>query len=231
MALTTDQVLKTADLAGRPGVRGAIEAFRRANRSSQNTSTLSRSQRDFLEAVDAMPHTPAPAPYNHPAHKSGFMPRGNAADLHAQHRAPMTMSERAWIERLPTDPTKVSWDDARRLFSLEQTLTDDDDKHLVRSIAQPIRDYHDRKEVEHKIGALSNAPRIDPPRETLGALADAITAATPELTESEALGRASTLLQEHVQKRAAERAMQRDQLERHLRSLDATVQERTAVHR
>lgn len=228
MALTTDQILRMADYHRRSGVRGATEATRRSNRNNQNSSTLTRAQTAFLSALDSAPAVERVAPYKHPASAAAILVRGG--DPRDSSRPPLTLSERTWAERLPTDPAQVPWEAARRLLSLEASVTDDDDKYLLRSIAAPIREYHDRKAAEHAI-AVANQPLIEPPSGTLEALADAISSQAPSLQPHEALGRASTLLQDHVQKRSQELELRRYEAQRQLDQINETAQRRTAVHR
>jgi len=131
------------------------------------------------------------------------------AKAHAPGRggAPLTPSDLAWLNRLPTDPTQVSYDAASTLAGLASSLSGTQhtsDRRLVESVWSPVRELHDGNAARV---ALTAAQRPAPPvpSSALQALTDAIATEVPTLQPAEALSRAGTQLREALDKRATVR--------------------------
>jgi hypothetical protein len=170
--------------------KGVAAAMRRFN------STLTGRQEAYLKDLEAREPEPRPQQYRHPGHHAHADPNGldalSAADL-------------AWLERLPSDPAEVRYDDALRLAELSFTLkARTPDQRLVDSIWEPVKAAHDRRAAEADLAAAQQPlPAVDP--EAIAIVADSIQIETPQLTQTEARTRASRLLAEHQNRRAADR--------------------------
>lgn len=110
----------------------------------------------------------------------------------------LTASDVAWLERLPRDPTAVSYSDARVLTGMVgQVEAGSSDARLLQSIWAPIRQFHARRAAEAELENTRNriAPVI-PESVAAGLLARAILAEVPDLTEDEASTRSFAALRE-----------------------------------
>lgn len=221
--LTTDDVLGVVNGLDRPGKNaGRIRALRMANKRGMR-SDLTDSQRRFLDAAAATPGPDRPAKYVHPG-TTAMITRPNRGNT------PLSDSELEWLRRLPADPSKIAFTDAQRLLGLAASVTKPDDRTLVRSIAAPVREYHDQQQAKLDVDNASTAP-IPAPVETLPALADAVTAENDQLEPHEALARASELLRANAQQRSAERGWKQGDAQDRLDKLSHAATARTAVHR
>ena len=198
MVMTKDQIFKVVEQAGRPGIGGLAAAIRRPNKNPMGGSGLPRSQEDFLSAAEQVPDNKGQRlTYNHPGalaqmrSSSSSSLRQNAARATGQPEEPvsLTQAQIAWLQRLPTDPTQVTFDDAVELLRLLNEVDNPSDVGLVRMIAAPVKEYHDREAAEVE---LHNArlPHPDVPGEALPALADALRPDLTQLADSELLHRA-----------------------------------------
>jgi hypothetical protein len=110
-----------------------------------------------------------------------------------------------WIQRLPTDPTKVTYADAVQLASLyNATKPGTPDRRLAESIWRPVKEVHDLKAAEAEL-ELARQPLPDVPSSALGALTEAVRAETTELTDDEVVARASQMLRTALDGRTAQR--------------------------
>jgi len=122
---------------------------------------------------------------------------------------PLTPTELAWLQRLPTDPTHTSYDDATALGQLAAGVSKMQhpvDARLVHSYWAPVKDHHDRNEADVTLANTRATPLPPVPASTLPALVEAVTAEHPELSAGEATGRAKAMLGEATTKRGDARA-------------------------
>lgn len=121
--LTSRQILDTVNALGPPGIRGRVETLRRANIDGIR-SDLTPSQAKFLDAAANTDVQQQRQGYAHPA-------AGVPSTAAVRGDKPLSPSELAWLQRLPADPSAVSYDDARRVFTLLNAVSGADDKALV----------------------------------------------------------------------------------------------------
>lgn len=216
-----DAVLKRS-----AGMDGRLEAIRRAHRTPMRGSTLTPNQTRLVREVQdtAKDTTPPPERYNHPAAMASYAPA---------RTTPLTAAELAWLERLPRDPSQVSFEDAKTLATLTSSMRGTEtiaDRRLLQSITDPVMEIHDRNAAEVD---LRNAQQAQPPipASALGALGDAVHAETPDLQPGEALARASKLLQAAADKRANDRALVVQQAQDKITAAKERTRARTAVTR
>ncbi len=217
-----DAVLKRS-----PGMDGRLEAIRRAHRTPMRGSTLTPNQTRLVREVQdtAKDTTPPPERYTHPAATASYAPA---------RTTPLTPAELAWLDRLPRDPSQVSFEDAKTLATLTSSMRGGTgttaDRRLLQSITGPVMEIHDRNAAEVD---LRNAQQAQPPipASALGALGDAVLAETPDLEPGEALARASKLLQAAADKRANDRALVVQQAQDKITAAKERTRARTAVTR
>ncbi len=121
----------------------------------------------------------------------------------------LTAVEMAWLQRLPDDPTKTNFDDAAALGQLAAGVSKMQhpvDARLVGSYWQPVADHHDAAEAEVALSNARSTSLPTPPSSTMSALVEAVAHEHPELSAGEAAGRATTMLDQAVTKRADSRA-------------------------
>lgn len=125
-----------------------------------------------------------------------------------QHKA-LAPADLAWLDRLPRDPAQVPFPDATTVAAMFRGLTaaqpaGSSDRRLIDAVYAPIRAHHDRRVAD---AALTNARQPLPPvpSSALPALADAIAAEVPQLSDSEVMGRAGDMLRQALDQRGAAR--------------------------
>jgi hypothetical protein len=188
------------DLFSQPwtnGMSGRIEALRRnAGTNSTGYSTFPNAHVQALRAM--IPDRPPRKHYDNPT-SVGARP---AAVIE-----PLTASDVAWLERLPTDPKDVSYDDARQLARLDGEFKSAGDRRLVRSILDPVRRYHNTLEAQAALENVTNNPAPVVQRgAALQMLSDAIRSETGDvLTSEEVHSRAAVMLDDALNKAASER--------------------------
>lgn len=192
-------------------------------RDGMGGTDLTPRQRQFVaDLTNVKQH--APQSTAHPA-------QGPANQI--RKPGPLQPAEVAWLQRFPSpvDPTAVAFQDAQALASMASSV--DVTKHpgdarLVSSIWRPVGDYHDHRAAQAAM-ANANAPLPELPASTLGALADAIAAETPQLTPEEAVGRAGRMLSDATTKRQTARDAAIAAAQAQQAAVDASVHTRTAV--
>jgi len=201
--LTSKQITDAiAQDPNHPSAAGKVAYLRRSLKSSMGVRTDPASHYQFADDLAAQhtPGAPGAEPYRHP---------GNDPKAHAPGRGgtPLSPSDLAWIGRLPSDPTKMPYDDAVQLAGLSASLAGTQhasDARLVDSVWKPVQEVHDAGAARV---ALDQAQRSVPdvPSSAVRALADSIAAEVPNLQPAEALSRAGTQLREALDKRATVR--------------------------
>ncbi len=219
--LTADQTLDLVNRLGQAGLRGRTAALRRFNQTGMGSTNLTPAQLKFLDAVDKVAPV-SRSTYAHPAEAASFAP--------ARENKPLTPSELAWLQRLPADPTKVPFADAQKLFTLVNSVQSPDDNQLLRSIADPVREYHDGKKAEVDL-ANASAPVPPAPHEALAAVADAVASELDQLEPHEVVARAGEMLHENGQRRVAEQHYKINTAQQRVDQLKAAAAARVAVHR
>lgn len=160
---------------------------------SSKTSLMTERQRAFMREIygrhEEQKHRRAPV---HP---------GSAGRRFSTARnrkpGPLTEVELMWLNRLPSDPTQVTFDDAAQLATIADSISRDgkhpDHAMLIESVWGPIREHHDALVARHEVERLeASPPRV--PDSTLGALSDSLREEVPELSVNESETRARDLL-------------------------------------
>lgn len=220
--LTTDEIAKVMANPGRKGTKGIIAALQRKNQQGMRNN-LSMNQRYFLADVQKQPVQAMAANYNHPADQ--LQPPAR--------EEPLSAAQVAWLTTRPADPAAVSYADAQEVFRLAQSakgMQHRGDAPLIRSVADPLREFHDRNKAQAELAAAQQ-PLAPNPASALGALADAVAAEHEDLQPDEAITRASNMIQEIAQKRIAERSAKITAVQQRLADIDKAAADRVAVTR
>jgi hypothetical protein len=125
-----------------------------------------------------------------------------------QNAQPLTASDIAWLNRLPSDPSQISYEDAHALARLDADWpSGSPDARLVRSVLGPVRRHHDAQQAQVELDNLKAIParNIDH-GQALSMVSAAVMREVPELTEDEAHTRARDLLTAALDKARAEHA-------------------------
>jgi hypothetical protein len=206
--LNSKAVLDLAMATGTPGIAGRVAAIRRFHSGTGMTTGLPPRQQRLVQDVQAVPPV-ATGTYNHP---------GAGVTAGAPGRGPLTASEIAWLQTLPTDPERMPFDDARALAQLTADLSSSatlpgqpkpernpGDLRLLHAVFDPVAEYHDANAAEV---AFNNAAQPLPqvPASALGALAEAVGAEQDQLQPDEALTRAGNMLSDALAQREASRS-------------------------
>ena len=186
-----------------PSVAGKVHYLRRSLKSSMGVRTDPPSHyqlADDLASQHPAGTTTAEPPYRHPANDPKALAPGRGG-------TPLSPSDVAWLNRLPSDPAQVSHGDATQLAGLSTSLAGTkhvSDARLVESVYAPVRELHDGAAAQ---AALTAAQRPAPPvpSSALQALTDAIATEVPTLQPAEALSRAGAALRDAMDKRATVR--------------------------
>ena len=152
-------------------------------------------QKALLDSLVAAPAEGAMQSYAHPGENPtpSLPAQLNAADL-------------GWLQRLPTEPDKISYEDGRVLAGMVQaTKLGSPDRRLVDSIWHPVKQLHDIGQAKANLANADAAAVPTPPATTQDVLAAAIARETPTLTTGEANDRARTQLQQAVEKQSETR--------------------------
>jgi len=171
-----------------------------ARREHSKSTVKAKAFLDDMQAERPVGTAPTAESYAHPGRTPKDQRRGGG---------PLSAVEMAWLQRLPADPSKTSYDDASAVAALAADISRMDhpaDARLVASHWQPVADHHDAAEAEVALSNARSTSLPTPPSSTMPALVEAVTAEHPELTPGEATGRARALLDDATTKRAASRA-------------------------
>jgi hypothetical protein len=215
-SITPRQLVEVAMMPPTAKRKGMVEALRRNYR----LETAQRRLLDGLQAQEVMPA--ARTIYRHPAHASPAAGVGEE----------LSEADLIWLQRLPTDPSEVSWEDARRLATMAARVKDHSHKVLVRSIWRPIADHHDRALAETELANAKVAdPEIPSGLPVASAIGEAIRAENATLKPHEAEDRAHELLAIARADAARQRTSAIDDAERTVRRLEIEQAERSATTR
>jgi hypothetical protein len=155
MALTATEIDDVLSNHDKPSNLGKVSFLHQRETALVGRPGYSRNAETFLGDLRAARPTEPPAPaYLHPAHDQAAMGATNAADA-------LTPSDLVWLQRVPADPAAVPYDDAVTLARMRDNLSDRTnpyDARLVRSIATPVLEHHDRLAAESTLAAISRNP-------------------------------------------------------------------------
>lgn len=218
MALTTDDIFKA--IALRSGRRGFAQVHLR--RAHQQQGNYGPRQRAFLKDLADTPSRDPKPTVVHPldqARRRGT--EGRAGDAGPRHTDTALAEELGpvelmWLQRLPTDPAQVSFEDAVRLARMVDSVrTNTPSGMLLRSIWEPVDLLHTERVTKARIANLD--PPVTVSQLAYGALTEATAAGLPELHEDEAGVRARRLGRDFE-------AEQREQHDRAKTELQADLQ-------
>jgi hypothetical protein len=133
------------------------EAFAVDPADSRNRGRLMFLQRQFpvgsaehgllAALLDSAAPRPLSLPYPHPAEAPAAR-QSLRFDGDSKTRVPVPIdlgaSELAWLASLPSEPSKVTVDDAQHLYHLANSVRSETDRRLVERHLAPVRDFHDR---------------------------------------------------------------------------------------
>lgn len=120
----------------------------------------------------------------------------------------LTAVELAWLQRLPLEPEKVTFDDAVQLAALDHSIreaTNPASARLIRSIWEPVKDLHDIARAEAKLRRAKAEPNAIP-SSAFDALVDALKSEYPDASEAMLEAEAREILGRLRIKRADDRA-------------------------
>jgi len=180
---------------------------------------------DDMQAQRPVGMAPTGEQYNHPGRTPKDQRRGGG---------PLSTVEMAWLQRLPADPSKTSYDDASAVAALAADISQMEhpaDARLVASHWLPIRDYHDGNAANVTLGNARAVPLPPVPSSALPALAEVVAAEHPELSPGEATGRAKAMLDQAVTKRADARARVIDNAKSTISAVGDAARARSATTR
>jgi len=207
--LSSQQILDVVGAEPSAALAGKVAYMRRSLKTGMHGKSGPDSHHQFLADVADQSAAAGPpgATYQHPADD----PRVRAVK---PSEAGLSGSDLAWLNRLPTDPAKVSHDDAIQLAGLaagraglaaglpgSQAASD---ARLIQSVWEPVREIHDANAARAALTAAQTSPP-PVPSSAVRALADAVAAETPALTPTEALSRAGSQLRDTLDNRVGAR--------------------------
>ncbi|AUZ88529.1 hypothetical protein CVO76_13450 [Arthrobacter agilis] len=108
----------------------------------------------------------------------------------------LSPSDLIWIQRLPTDPAKITFQDATRLAHLSRYLNsveNPSDSNLLQSVWMPVKEYHDRRQAV-ALAHNANLPPANLHLESVHALRDIIRTEMPGISEAAADAEATELM-------------------------------------
>jgi hypothetical protein len=212
MTLTTSELLSLLD--GKQMTAGrAIGIIRR----DEHRPSLPPAQRAFVKSVrESSRRRPGPTP-THPENSA------TSSRTRRDPNAELSPIELAWLERLPSDPAQVRFEDAVELAALASSVSAmraPQSARLVNSVWLPIKAHHDRRVAEARL-AQAREPLPSLPSETKAALAEALAAQNPGLSELARAAEVSEILRTFEEGRAAARETSLRQAEARIKTLDA----------
>ena len=191
--------------------RGKVEFLKQ--RLQTPTTSEEAAQKSLLESLLTQP-AEGLSTYAHP---------GRDAQAVAGLSPQLTASDLAWLQRLPTEPDQIRYEDARTLAGMAQaTPLGSSDRRLVDSIWAPVKNLHDVAQAKVELANATAAAVPTPPAATTNVLTAALAREMPMLTPDEASARARALLQEAVDKQSESRRKVRDAAAQKLADLRAS---------
>lgn len=215
MAMTTSELLKLLD--GKQMNRGA--AISRLSRSTRVGHTLPTSQVDFLKAIYDAPRSKANIGPVHPESEA------SRAQYRRDKDEDLSPVELAWLQRLPLDASKVTFDDAVRLAALAKSIQETKtpaSARLVQSVWLPVKQLHDERVAKAATERVRESlPKI--PEATLGALADALAEQHPGVSRDALMVEAREIVNHFESQRDRDHERTIERADKRLADLDADV--------
>lgn len=205
MPLTSKQVMSLISSPSSDRLKGSVEAAKRFGMTTTGPFGSSYGgpveQQRFLDDIQQVRSAaPADTRYLHPGQAAGAVAPNSDK--------PLSAADLAWLERLPRDPAAISWEDARQVAKMAQSIgavSNPSDARLIRSVWQPLRIHHDRRLAEAELAAAEKPlPKV--PSSAGGALAAALQAELPQHTPDEVMTRTEQMLSKLLDQRKADHA-------------------------
>jgi hypothetical protein len=156
---------------------------------------------------------------------AGIRPAGTSGSDLADELDPPSLM---WLERLPSDPKDISFEDAVRLFRMVDSVkANTTSGMLLRSIAEPLDLLHTERVVRDRIANLPTPARVSDLAR--GALAEAVAGAHPELHPEEIAVRARRLTQDFEAEQEDRYDQSKAQLQAQLQGLASRRADRAAT--
>ena len=231
MTLSSKQIVSLLGNRSSRSLSGSIEAAKRFGMTNATAYGPSIGgpveQRTFLDDMQQLRSETPPADdrYLHPGQAAGAVAPGSDK--------PLSPADLAWLQRLPRDPAAITWEDARDVAKLAQSIgkfTNPSDARLVHSIWEPLRVLHDRRLAQAELKAAEQPlPKV--PSSAVGALATALQAELPQHSADEVMTRTERMLNDLLSEREANRAGRISAAKATIAAVDADEQRRNEVER
>lgn len=223
MPLTTQEILKLLD--GKQMTKGRAGAMLR--RSTQAGNYLTADQRAFLESVYEKPYRKADVSQSHPQDEA------TRAQYRRDKDEDLTAVELAWLQRLPLDPAKISYDDATQLAALAASVKvtkTPASARLVQSVWQPVKQLHDERIAKARVDHVRSG--LDAlPASTVGAIAEALTEQHPGVSKNALMHDARDIVSDFEAQRARDHQRAVERADQQLAEVDADIKRSTETAR
>lgn len=203
----------------------ALAQLDRQSRFKAAGGTYMPRTRDFVERFAQVPD---PNSAKKPSHPADFQTVGRR-----RTEGPLSAAEMAWLQRLPSDPTQVPFEDAAEVANLVAKVSrmkDPAGARLLTSVWQPIADYHDRRVAQDRL-ARARQPLPTIPSGALDALIEAVKIEDPTLPDDVIVSRANTLLRTTLDKRSDDYIKEQHDAQAAMQALDDAIAKRKEVAR
>lgn len=199
----------------------------RLNYGSRAGNLLPRAQREFLEAVRDTPRRPTTAGVVHPEDEASRVANRRSKD---EDLSPV---ELAWLQRLPLDPTAITFGDAVQLAALAGSISKmktPASHRLVESVWRPVKELHDERLAKAQLEKV-RAPLPDLPRTTVEAVAASLEERHPGVSQQALMIEARAIVEPFDESRQRDRHRAIESAERKLQQLSDERQRRVELAR
>lgn len=207
-----------------PGPVASGKALSARHSGTRSSTTLPSAQLQFLDDVGRRTNTKDDVPV-HPEDRSRLL--GDRRDRGAD----LSPVELAWLQRLPIEPTDITFDDAVRLAELARTVSEMKTPasfRLIESIWGPVRELHDERVARAKL-KIAQRPIAPLPKSTKDAIEAYLVERSPE-TSPRALGyEADEIIDEYRKQQKAEHARNLERAEKALQTVLAARAKRASL--
>lgn len=212
--LTSKQILQALALPPGDGSYGTLMAWRRS--IDADRENWDHAEWTFLDEL--MQHRqPQTERYAHPTtmpRPSGRQPGGTGEPQ------PLEPGDLVWLQRLPSDPAKISDEDAAYIATLaREARPGSSDARLLKSILDPIRRHHDKRQAQVELRNHDATKPRPTPRNARAVLAAAVLRETNDLDDDEAHTRARRMIDQVTAEVTAKRAQERAQTQTRIKEL------------
>lgn len=195
-SLASSAIINALQKYGTRGSQG-IGANLRRTMEKVRTQSPNPDHLALARDIENAPQAPQVLRYDHPGDSA---PGTTPAEIPG--KGPISDADVAWLQRLPTDPASVTFDDARSAIAMQKRDNlPKDQQRLIDSIVNPILEAHDGAAAGIALHNAQQAVPLPLPQSALPALTSAIAAEIPALTPGEALARAA----QHIDQISADR--------------------------